>query len=67
MRDLLAIRAEAFHEFTYPQTVVDMPPEHADTAFNRAARVYEAEIQGLQNKLAEAERLYEGMLTEGAL
>jgi hypothetical protein len=67
MRDLLAIRAEAFHEFTYPRPIVDMPPEAEDTAFNRAARVYEAEIQHLQTKLAEAERLYEGMLNEGAL
>jgi hypothetical protein len=67
VRDLLAIRAEAFSEFTYPRPAVEMPSEHENTAFNRAARVYEAEIQHLQTKLAEAERLYEGMLNEGAL
>jgi hypothetical protein len=67
MRDLLAIRAEAFHEYSYPRPLVDMPSEHADTAFNRAARVYEAEIQHLRVKLAEAKGHYEDMLNEGAL
>jgi hypothetical protein len=56
MRDLLAIRAEAWHEYTYPRTLVDMPPETEDTAFNRAARVYESEIKRLQAELAAAER-----------
>jgi hypothetical protein len=56
MRDLLAIRAEAFHEFTYPRPIVDMPPETEDTAFNRAARVYEAEIKKLQAELAAAQQ-----------
>lgn len=51
MRDILAIRAEAFHEFTYPRPLVDMPPIEEDTAFNRAARVYEAEIKRLQAEL----------------
>jgi hypothetical protein len=54
VRDLLAIRAEAFHEFTYPRPIVEMPPEHADTAFNRAARVYETEIKLLRAELAVA-------------
>lgn len=54
MRDLLAVRAEAFHEFTYPRPIVEMPPETEDTAFNRAARVYEAEIKKLQAELAAA-------------
>lgn len=56
MRDLLAVRAEAFHEYTYPRALVEMPPETVDTAFNRAARVYEAEIKKLQAELAAAQR-----------
>lgn len=52
MRSILAIRAEAFHEYTYPRTLVEMPPESADTAFNRAARVYETEIRLLRAELA---------------
>lgn len=54
MRDILAVRAEAFHEYTYPRALVEMPPETEDTAFNRAARVYEAEIKRLQAELAAA-------------
>jgi len=55
MRDILAVRAEAFHEFTYPRTLVDMPPIEEDTAFNRAARVYEAEIRQLRADLSAAQ------------
>lgn len=54
MRGILAVRAEAFHEFTYPRTLVDMPPIEEDTAFNRAARVYETEIRRLQAELTAA-------------
>jgi hypothetical protein len=56
VRDLLAVRAEAYHEYTYPRPIVEMPPETEDTAFNRAARVYEAEIKKLQAELAAAQR-----------
>lgn len=56
MRDLLAVRAEAFHEYTYPRPIVEMPPETEDTAFNRAARVYETEIRKLQGELAAAQK-----------
>ena len=55
MRDIQAIRAEAFHEYTYPRPLVEMPPETEDTAFNRAARVYEAEIKRLRAELAAAQ------------
>jgi hypothetical protein len=54
VRDILAVRAEAFHEYTYPRPIVDMPPETENTAFNRAARVYETEIKKLQAELAAA-------------
>lgn len=65
MRDILAVRAEAFHEFVYPRAETE--PPRPDSGFMRAARVYEAEIEHLRRKLTEAERLYEGMLTDGAL
>lgn len=67
MRDILAVRAEAFHEYTYPRTLVEMPSESEDTAFNRAARVYETEIKNLRAELAEAQQRYAQHLTDWGL
>jgi len=65
MRDILAVRAEAYHEFVYPRAEVE--PPGPSSPFMRAARVYESEIEHLRRKLAEAEQNYEDMLTDGAL
>jgi hypothetical protein len=65
MRDILTVRAEAYHEFVYPRAEVE--PPGPSSPFMRAARVYELEIEHLRRKLAEAEQAYERHLIDEGL